>query len=140
MKRDLFTTMLRVRQTTLDEAQKVVGEAYQSEQNAVQHAEAAAVALEHEMKEATSLAGGDDTVETFARWLPVGRHLLKQARDAQKQATSELDRARAILALARSGVRTVELMIEQRTEEHRQEDNRREQRILDEVGRQRPPD
>lgn len=139
MKRDLLGTMLRVRQTTLDEAQKAVGEAYQGEQDALLRAETAAAMLEHEMNEATSLTGGDDAVETFARWLPVGRRLLKHAHDAQKEATSELDRARAVLALARSGVRTVELMIEQRTEERRQEENRREQRILDEVGRQRTP-
>ena len=137
MKRDPLSTMLRVRQSTLDEAQKAVAEAYSVERDAFDRAEAAAAALEQEMRAAMSLAGGDDAVETFARWLPVGRRALKQAHDAQRDATAMLDQARAILALARSGVRTVESLIEQRREEQQLEDNRRDQRALDEVGHRR---
>ncbi len=138
MKRDPLGTMLRVRQSTLDEAQKAVAEAYRAERDAFDRAEAAAAALEREMQVATSLAGGDEAVETFARWLPVGRRTLKQAHDAQRDATAMLDQARAILALARSGVRTVESLIEQRRAEQQLEDNRRDQRALDELGSRRP--
>ena len=90
------------------------------------------------MRAAMSLAGGDEAVETFARWLPVGRRALKQAHDTQRDATAMLDQARAVLALARSGVRTVESLIEQRHAERQLEHNRRDQRALDEVGSRRP--
>ncbi len=137
MKRDPLGTMLRVRQSTLDEAQKAVADAYRMERDASDRAEAASAALEQEMQAAMSLAGGDDAVETFARWLPVGRRALKQAHDAQREATAMLDQARAVLALARSGVRTVESLIEQRRAEQQLDQNRRDQGTLDEAGSRR---
>ncbi len=138
MKRDPLHTILRVRQSTLEEAQKAVAQAYRVERDAAVRTEAASAALDYEMRAATNLAGGDEAVETFARWLPVGRGTLKRAHDAQRDATAALDQARAVLALARSGVRTVETLIEQRQTEQRLEDSRREQRILDEAGRRAP--
>ncbi len=137
MRRDPLRTMLRVRQATLDEAQKAVAEAYRMERDASDRAEAAAAALEQEMRAAMSLTGGDDAVETFARWLPAGRRALRQAHDAQREATATLDQARAVLALARSGVKTVESLIEQRRTEQQLEEGRRDQRILDEAGNRR---
>ncbi len=130
--------MLRIRKATLDEAHKAVGEAYQREQEAGTRAQAAAASLEREMKAATSLVSGDDAVESFARWLPVGRRTVAQARDSQRAATTELDRARAVLALARAAVRAVESLIEQRQVEERTEEGRKEQLVLDEVGRRQP--
>lgn len=134
MKRDPLQTMLRVRQSALDEAQKAVADAYRLEQDALLRAEVAARALEQEMTAATNLTVGDDAVETFARWLPIGRNTLRHAHDERQQATTALDRARAILALARSGVRAVETLTEQREQERRVEEGRRDQRILDEAG------
>ncbi len=127
--------MLRIRKATLDEAQKAVGEAYQKEQEADTQAQAAAASLEREMKAATSLVGGDDAVESFARWLPVGRRTVEQARNAQKAATTELDRARALLTLARAAVSAVESLIEQRQLKEHAEEGRKEQLVLDELGR-----
>lgn len=137
MSRDPLRTILRVRQSALDEAQKAVGEAYRLEQEASLGAEAAANALAQEMQVATSLTVGDDAVEVFARWLPVGRGNLKRAHDAQRDATAALDRARAMLAVARAGVRSVECLIEQRRAEEVLEEGRREQRLLDEAGSRR---
>ena len=138
MKRDPLGTMLRVRQSALDEAQKAIADAYRREREASDRAEAAAAALDQEMRAAPSLTGGDDAVETFARWLPTGRRALRQAHDAQRDATAVLDQARAVLALARAGVRAVELLMEQRRAEQRLEDDRRDQRMLDEVAGRRP--
>lgn len=140
MKRDPLQTMLRVRQSALDEAQKAVADAYRLEQDALLRAEEAAHALEHEMKAASSLTAGDDAVEMFARWLPVGRSALRRAHDEQQQTTTALDRARAVLALARSGVRAVETLMEQRQQERVLEEGRRDQRILDEAGCRQPVD
>lgn len=135
MKRDALATILRVRQSTLDEAQKVIADAYDAEQAASLHAQAAAEALTREMTAAMDLSGGDDAVETFARWLPLGRQSLRHAHDTQRNATTELDRARAVLSLARAGVRAVETLMEQRTLEKQKEYNRLEQLTLDEAGR-----
>lgn len=135
MKRDPLSAILRVRQSTLDEAQKVIAEAYNAELMASKQADAAAEALDREMAAATNLTCGDDVVETFARWLPIGRRNLKLAHDAQRDATAELDRARAVLALARASVRAVETLMEQREQARMLENGRREQLILDESGR-----
>ena len=139
MKRDPLRTMLRIRKATLDEAQKAVADAYVAERDACARADAATAALEHEMKAAISLVGGDEAVETFARWLPVGRRTLAQARDAQRTTTAELDRARALLGLARAAVAAVESMIEQHQVARHLEEGRREQLLMDEAGRRPPP-
>lgn len=136
MKRDALVAILRVRQSTLDEAQKVIADAYDAEQAASLRAQAAAEALSRELDAAMRLSGGDDAVESFARWLPVGRQSLQHAHDTQRDATTELDRARAVLSLARAGVRAVETLMEQRLQEKQKERNRREQLILDDSGRQ----
>lgn len=138
MKRDPLRTILRVRRATLDAAETAVAEAYGLEQIALARAEKASAALEHEARAATSLAGGDDQVEAFARWLPIGRNTLQQAHDARRDATAELDRVRAFLTLARSSVRAVETLIEQREQEEQLEAQRKEQRVLDELGCRRP--
>ena len=137
MRRDPLRTMLQLRQHTLEEAQKAVAEAYRTEREASDRAEAASAVLDREMRAAMNLAGGDEAVESFARWLPEGRRALKQAHDAQREATAALDQARAVLALVRSGVRTVESLIEQHRAEQQLEDNRRDQRFLDEAGTRR---
>ena len=137
MKREPLKTLLQIRQATLDDAQKSVAEAYRAEQDALRLADEAGNALAHEMRLAMDLGGSADAVETFARWLPFGKRALKQAHDAQRDATAKLDHARAVLTLARSGVRTVETLSEQRRDEQRIQDGRRDQRALDEAGRHR---
>lgn len=134
MKRDPLKTILRVRQTTLDEAEAAVADAYRLEQAAVLHTAAVVEFLDRETEAAANIAGGDEMVEAFARWLPMGRKQLTKAHDDQRVATAELDRARVVLTLARSGVKAVERLIEQRELEHRQEQQRREQAVLDELG------
>ncbi|WP_419727858.1 flagellar export protein FliJ [Lichenicola sp.] len=134
MKRDPLKTLLRIRQATLDDAQKAVSDAYHAEHEASRLAEEAGEALAHEMRSAMNLGVDDDAVEAFARWLPLGRRAIKQAHEALRDATSRLDQARAILTLARSGVRTVESLDAQRKDERRQEEDRRAQHELDEIG------
>lgn len=134
MKRDPLGTLLRIRQTTLDDARKAVAEAYREESQASDRTERAGDVLASEMRLAMNLDGGDDAVETFARWLPLGRHAVRQAHEAQRNATARLDHTRAILNLARSGVRTVETLIEQRDQVARQKSDYREQSLLDELG------
>ena len=134
MTRDPLGTLLRIRQSTLDDARKAVAEAYREERQASNHTERAGDVLASEMRLAMNLEGGDDAVETFARWLPLGRHAIRLAHEAQRDATTRLDHTRVILNLARSAVRTVETLIEQRDQVARQQSDHREQRLLDEVG------
>lgn len=134
MTRDPLGTLLRIRQSTLDDARKAVTEAYREERQASNRSEQAGDVLASELRLAMNLDGGDDAVETFARWLPVGRQAIRLAQAAQQDATTRLDHARAILNLARSGVRTVETLIEQRDQTARQQSDHHEQRLLDEAG------
>lgn len=134
MTRDPLAIILRIRQATLDDAETAVAEAYRQEKAALGRTEAAVDLLDRETQTAMSITGSDDMVEAFARWLPLGQNQLRQAHDNQRLATASLDRARAVLTLARSGVKAVERMIEQRELERRQLAQRREQAVLDELG------
>ena len=133
MKRDPLRTMLRIRQSALDEAQAALAAAYVAEQEAAARVRAATEALDLEMRAATSLSAGDDAVENFARWLPTGRRRISEAHLMLQDATATLDRLRAVLALARAGVRTVETLIEQRRLEQEALRARTEQHTMDEV-------
>jgi flagellar protein FliJ len=137
MTRTPLRTLLRVRRASLDDAQKEVAERYRAEQEAGRRAEAAGEALSQEMRTALDPATGDDAVERFARWLPLGRAALQRAHADHQAATAELDRARAVLGLARAAVRTVELTIEKRDAELARERQRREQLAADEAGSRR---
>ena len=134
MKRDPLHALLRIRRSVLDEAQKAVADAYQQDLQAVERVEAAHAALQKEAEAAGNLAAGDDAVETFARWLPIGRRDVQLANEARLDSATALDRARALLTLARSGVRSVETLIEQRRLDQDLNRRRDEQQILDEAG------
>jgi len=134
MTHDPLKTLLRVRKNTLEEAQRAVADAYRVERAAAARADEAGNALTRELQVATNLNAGDEAVENFARWLPVGRRALSQAHTAHREAAADLDQARAVLALARAGVRAVELLMERKAEEARLDMARREQHALDDIG------
>lgn len=133
MKRDPLRTMLRIRQSTLDEAQSALAAAYVVEQEAAARVREVTEALDLEMRAATSLSAGDDAVENFARWLPTGRRRIGEAHRMLQDATVTLDRLRAVLALARASVRTVETLIDQRRREQETLRAKLEQHALDEA-------
>lgn len=132
---DPLAALLRLRRTTLDEMQRKVATAYDAEREAGIMVDAAGRALEQEARAAMSLSAGDETVETYARWLPVGRRAHQRALDAERAASAELDRARAMLVLARAEVRTVELQIEARTRANAARMERRDRDAADEAAR-----
>ncbi len=72
-------------------------------------------------------------MEMLARCLPTGRGAIEQAHDAQRDATAVLDEARAVPTLARSEVRAVGTLIEQRGAKKQSEENRRDQGVSDNV-------
>ncbi len=137
MRRDPLQAMLRIRQSALDQAQAALAAAYAAEREATQRVREATEALELETRAAGSLAAGDEAVENFARWLPLGRRRISDAQQAQHEATVSLDRLRAVLALARAGVRTVEALIEERRREQQRLAMRKEQHAIDEIAASR---
>ncbi|MBE7210020.1 MAG: hypothetical protein INR65_03285 [Gluconacetobacter diazotrophicus] len=132
-RRDPLATLLRLRQTTLDETRKAVAEAHRAEQDAGALLEQAERALGVEARAALSLVHGDEQVESYARWLPIGRRAVERAHGQHRTATVELDRARAMLALARAGFRAVEKQVEARDAAEAEREGRQDQRAADEV-------
>lgn len=132
MSRDPLASLLRFRQTAVDEAQKALADAHRVEQEAIAAVRAETDTLEQEMHVASSLSAGDDAVEAFAKWLPVGRKRISDAHLKQREATMTLDRVRAVLTLARASARAVETLMETRAAEQARGRTRKEQIELDE--------
>lgn len=139
MSEDTLETLLRIRRGSLDDAQRALAEALQHQQVMQARSEAEAARYARETVAALDLAAGDEAVDAFARWLPLGRKAIEQARLAEQEASGEMERTRVVLGLARAAHRSVELLIEKRAEQARQAQDRKEQQAMDEVaGRRRP--
>ncbi len=134
MSGDTLATLLRVRRNNLDEAQRAVATALRLQQQAQARREAEETRYAEETAAALDLARGDEAVDAFARWLPVGRKAIEAARLAEQEACGEVDRNRVVLGLARAAHRAVELLIEKRTEEQRQLRDRKAQQEMDDLG------
>jgi len=79
-------------------------------------------------------------VDAFARWLPIGRKVIETARQAEQEAAGKVDNARVVLRLARAACRSVETLVEARSERVRQTEDRKTQQEMDEIaGRSRLP-
>ncbi len=135
MSGDTLGTLLRVRRNNLDEAQRAVADALRVQQQAQAGREAQETRYAEETVAALDLAHGDDAVDAFARWLPVGRKAIETARLAEQEASCDVDRTRVVLGLARAAHRAVELLMEKRGEEERQLRERRAQQEMDDLGR-----
>ena len=130
--------LLRIRRSSLDDAQRAVAEALQTQQQLQAQSEAEEARYAMETAAALDIASGDETVDAFARWLPVGRRAVETARQAEREASGNVDNARIVLGLARAACRSVEKLIEIRTEQDRQTQDRKAQLETDEVaGRSR---
>lgn len=134
---DTLNTLLRIRRTSLDDAQHALAEALRHQQRMQTLSEAEGSRYAMETVAALDLTAGDEAVDAFARWLPIGREAVATARGAEQEASGDMDRARVVLGLARAAYRSVELLIERRTEEARQLRDRKEQQAMDELGTRR---
>lgn len=134
---DTLNTLLRIRRTSLDDAQHALAEALRHQQRMQTLSEAEESRYAMETVAALDLTAGDEAVDAFARWLPIGREAVATARGAEQEASGDMDRARVVLGLARAAYRSVELLIEKRTEEARQLRDRKEQQAMDELGTRR---
>ena len=134
MSGDTLATLLRIRQASLDDAQRAVAAALREQHLMQARSEEEARRFAEESLAALDLAAGDDAVDAFARWLPIGRKAVENARQAEQEAAGELDRARIVLGLTRAAHRSVELLIEKRAQETRQLQDRKVQHVMDEIG------
>ena len=130
MKPQALDTLLRIRRASLADALR-----RQQQMQAQCEDEEARYAVE--TLAALDLASGDEAVDAFARWLPIGRQAVATARAAEQEATSEVDRSRILLGLSRAAHRSVELLIEKRDDEARQTQDRRLQHAIDDLAGRR---
>jgi flagellar protein FliJ len=133
MSRDALATLLRIRRSNLDDAQRAVADALREQQLMQGRREAEEARYAQETAAALDLAAGDEAVDAFARWLPVGRKAIQAARAAEQEASGEVDRARIVLGLARAAHRSVELLAEKRAEEARRVQDRKAQQAMDDL-------
>jgi flagellar export protein FliJ len=139
MKPDALATLLRIRRANLDDAERAVGQALAHQQSMQSRCEAEEASYAAETLAALDLANGDEAVDAFARWLPVGRKVVALARAAEQDASAEVDRTRVLLGLARAAHRSVKALIEKRNEEAAHEQERKAQHVMDDLaGRARP--
>jgi len=134
---DTLATLLRVRRGHLDEAQRIVAEALERQQSRQRAREEEESRYAAEVTAALDLASGDEVVDAFARWLPLGKKALEAARSAEREAACDVDRARVALGLTRAAHRAVELLVETRQQEARLGEQRRDQHALDDIVAQR---
>ena len=137
MKPQALDTLLRIRRASLDDAERVVADALRRQQQMQAQCEEEEARYAGETLAALDLASGDEAVDAFARWLPIGRQTVAAARAAEQEATSEVDRARILLGLSRAAHRSVELLIEKRNDEARQTQDRRLQHAMDDLAGRR---
>jgi flagellar export protein FliJ len=133
MKHDPVKSLLRLRQTAVDQARCQLAECLRAETDAEAAIAAIEAAIAREMDAATSLAGDDAEVEAFAAWLRRMRpheQAAHAAREAAEAATSE---ARAVLGAARAAVRAAEAVLEKNTAAIQAEAARKAQAQIDEV-------
>jgi flagellar protein FliJ len=135
MSRDPLATLLRIRKSHLDDAQRAVADALREQHLMQARRETEEARYAQETAAALDLAAGDETVDAFARWLPIGRKAVEAARAAEQEAAGEVDRARVVLGLARAAHRSVELLAEKRAEEARRVQDHRAQQAMDDLAR-----
>ena len=132
-----LATLLRLRETTRDERRAELAAAYRTDQNLQQQLARLAVELE-ELKAVSRRAAGPGKVDVdqLVEAQRYQRTLESRQRQIIEERTSlavEIERHRQTLLAADREVRTLEKLRETRHARHRQDENRREIKQLDEV-------
>ena len=135
---DALRTLVRLRQGTVGEAKRLLATCLEAETRARNAAAEAERRIAREAEAACRLEAGDAAVESFAAWLPVGRHAVEAARRAEEASRSDTERARAAMVLARTGAEAAEKLLAKREAELAAEAQRKAQLALDELARGRP--
>jgi flagellar export protein FliJ len=133
MKQDPLESLLRLREVAVDEARRGLADCLRIESDAAAAVASIEAAIERETEAASSLAAGDNEVETFAAWLRRIRPKQQAARAAEEAAEAATAEARAVLGAARAAVRAVEQMLENKAKAAHEEAMRKAQGHIDEV-------
>jgi flagellar export protein FliJ len=130
---DPLDTVLRIRRVTVDDAKRDLAALLRAEEAAQTKAEATEALIAQEAAAATDLRAGDDAVESYAAWLPVGRANAAAARAAHEDACAAVSQARAALTVARASAESAQQLLDKRAEHRRAEMARKDQAVLDEI-------
>lgn len=134
---DPLDTVLRIRRVTVDDAKRELAALLQAEDAAQADADAAEARIAQEGVAAADLAVGDDAVEAYATWLPVGRAQAAAARAAHDRVRCEVAMARAALTVARGAAEAAQQLLDTRAGERMREVERRSQAEMDEIAGRR---
>ena len=134
---DPLATVLRLRRVTVDDAKRALAAVLRAEEAAQVKAEAAERCIDAEAAVASDLASGDDAVDAFAAWLPVGRSQAAAARVEHEQLRSEVAMARAGLTAARAAAEAADALVKHRARQREADAARREQATQDEIAGRR---
>jgi flagellar export protein FliJ len=136
-----LTTLLKIREATRDERQAELAEAYRADDILVErlrqiHGEFGAL-LEECRKAAGPGAVNIDRLIEAQRYEVMLRAYEKQTLEQRRRLAEEIERRREALLAANREVRVLEKLREHQLERHREEENRRDIKRLDEIAQQR---
>ena len=138
MKPDSLEQLARVRRMTLDQALGALAEALRRDAEAEQAVQAIEAAIVRETERAGDLDEGDAAVEAFGAWFRRIRKELEQAIAGRERAQGETARCRALVAAAQTAFEAVSSVKSRRDEAAAAEEQRREQRFIDEFAGRGP--
>lgn len=135
-----LTTLLKIREATRDERQAELAEAYRADDILVErlrqiHGEFGAL-LEECRKAAGPGAVNIDRLIEAQRYEVMLRAYEKQTLEQRRRLAEEIERRREALLAANREVRVLEKLREHQLERHREEENRRDIKRLDEIAQQ----
>lgn len=131
MPRDPLSTLIRLRQRALDDAQRTLVDCIAGEARARAVADETERAIARETEAASSTTGSDAVVDAFAAWLPGARLRVEAAHRDLESLQAETTRARAGVAACRTALESVETLQRERREKAEQARERRLQLELD---------
>ncbi len=132
MRRDTLHALARLRDRAVEDSRRELARCIAAEAEAQARLDDTERRLLIQGEAAADLAAGDEVVEAYARWLPIGREEIVQARRALDAATAEVHYARATLDAARAAARLVSDALERERRDETVRSQKQEQAEIDE--------
>ncbi len=135
MGRDPLDTLIRLRRTACEDAQRALVRCLAAEHQAEWAAGEEERSIAREIQAASDPSGSDAVVEALAAWLPGARRRLLETRNQWETLQAETARARAGLVACRAALESIERLQQERRQAAEQVLQRRAQIELDDLGR-----
>jgi flagellar export protein FliJ len=136
-----LTTLLKIREATRDERQAELAEAYRADDILVERLRQISGEFGALLEECRKAAGPGavniDRLLEAQRYEVMLRAYEKQTLEQRRRLAEEIERRREALLAANREVRVLEKLREHQLERHREEENRRDIKRLDEIAQQR---